>query len=531
MSSRGTRVPPADLDGQGKLELELHQTRQLLSRREFELAELIDEIVYAENEATSAKKAFAGAEANLSALQSCADNLLSYTIRLERDIIAPALGDLAGALRSRDELSATRQGAIAAADRVPPNSRTPVFQKLFAVLIGPSPSIAESLAKRQDVLSGAQNGTPYETEDAFVIADGLIGAKQQLQALLLDSAKRARATGDPGSPNSKSGGTGGGAKAAELEFELQDVKSQLAKARSERDALARKVAEGFNSQATSSVSTSPQFVDLQAQWHAERASLQQRIRALEEAADEQRRDRLDVGNKLDSLNDALMQAHQERTLIEDELHRERQERLSALSQLQRKGTIGGGGFGHMERFGDAEHELRMELDRVVREHSAQVTKMQSEMATLRAEAQTARRDRAFDEAQTAQMEQLKRNNEALRKDIARIQQNVSSSSNRRSGLNGDDGGLALEAKVKSFEATITQLNEELGHVDRRIAEVEQQHQDEKRRLVAAFDAERRQYQLEREECDALVLKMSHEIEFLVRENAFRQQPSPAAAAR
>jgi hypothetical protein len=148
-----------------------------------------------------------------------------------------------------------------------------------------------------------------------------------------------------------------------------------------------------------------------------------------------------------------------------------------------------------------------------------VTELQNEIASLRAEAQTSRRERAHDEAQTQQLEQLRRNNEALRRDVAQLQRQVASSRTRHDV----DAPLALEAKVRAFEVTIGQLNDELAAVDQRIADVEQQHQEERRRLVASFDAERRQYQLEREECDALVLKMTAELEFLVRENAAYRQ--------
>jgi chromosome segregation ATPase len=311
----------------------------------------------------------------------------------------------------------------------------------------------------------------------------------------------------PLSPMSTSG-AGDGAVAAELRRELEDTKSILQRTREERDSLSHQLQDNAGSPAT--------FSMLQGQWHTERSTLQQRVRDLESALEEGRSERGGLGAQIEAMTEEVEQAKQERVLMNDEIRRLRDAHVNQASERTGSRSERSAGFGRSETFGSAEHDLRLELDRVVREHSTHVTTLQNEIANLRSEAQAARRDRGMEEGHTQQLEQLRRNNEQLRREISKLQQQMASSS-RREG--GGEGSLALESKVRGLEGTITQLNEELGTVDRRIADVERQHQDEKKKIVTSFDAERRQYQLEREECDALVLKMTSELEFLVRENA------------
>jgi uncharacterized protein YdcH (DUF465 family) len=481
---------------------EVARLERQLKEREYHLAELIDEVVYSEKVATEASQKADKVSAERHQLLKALEDVLLYTSRMEQDVLLPAFSDLDSVLRRRDKMAAARRDGLASVSLLP--SQSAQFRRLFDTLQHPSSSVAEALTKRQDAISLAlQKNAAVATdpEDAFVLAEQLIASRGRLTSLLADAQRHAGVA----EGTSAFAGAATSSDVDALRSDLADVKSLLSQARAERDELARRIQETHDSPAA--------FKDLQAQWHAERVALQQRVRQLEQSVDEQRRATTAAEAQREGTEAELEQARQERVLLNDELRRVR----AGGTVIQSSSS--GHHLSSSDRSG--EHALRMELDRVVREHSAYVTQLHGEIASLRSEAQHAQRDRAYDDAQTVQLEQLRRNNEALRRDVSRLQQQVASSSRRGTG-DGDDA-LALEAKVRAFETTIGALNEELSAVDRRIADVQQQQEDEKRRLVAAFDAERRQYQLEREECDALVLKMTSELEYLVRENAAWRQ--------
>ena len=247
--------------------------------------------------------------------------------------------------------------------------------------------------------------------------------------------------------------------------------------------------------------------------HRDQAHAQQRILALEDAIAKHQADRAAVKHQLDTLQAALDEALQQKVLLQDDLSRLRREALAASSRGGGGGDGGSVTGGAAAAAGPSAHDMRLEMERLTRDHSATVTRLNAELAQLRVEHQLVQRTRAQEDAQRAQLEQLQRNNEVLRRDVMRLQQQVASSSG-----DGHVDALTLETKVQSFERTILQLNEELSVVDDRIARVERQNAEEKQRLIQGFDAERLAAQREREECDALVLKMTNELEFLIREN-------------
>ena len=111
------------------------------------------------------------------------------------------------------------------------------------------------------------------------------------------------------------------------------------------------------------------------------------------------------------------------------------------------------------------------------------------------------------------LEQLHRNNELLRQEIAQLQQRVSSQDNTVHQREHD------AEKIAVMEATIQQLSDEVSAVDARIKSMHAQHLSERERLQQQLERERTRFQQERDETDALVWRMTSELEYLVKDNA------------
>jgi chromosome segregation ATPase len=163
--------------------------------------------------------------------------------------------------------------------------------------------------------------------------------------------------------------------------------------------------------------------------------------------------------------------------------------------------------------GASEHQLRMELERNIREHSTVVTQLEGEIASLRAELVHAQHEASGAAAQRTHLDQLHRNNELLRQEIAQLQARISSHESNSMQREAD------AEKVAAMESTIQQLGDEVTAVDARIRAMHAQHLAERERLQQQLERERSRFQQERDECDALVWRMTSELEFLVKDNA------------
>lgn len=480
-----------------------------LTKAQEHLAELIDEVVYSEKQAEAWELKFSRLEPCVKELGECLENLLGYCTRLEQVVIMPALGDLHHALIGYRDVASKRAMVLEATGRVIGNAQfshhvSPRMQKIFELMRKPSTSAQELTERREGSFNRA--GPVSEVEDAFVMCDAMLSSKEDLSTLLAETNQRLLRIRTR--ERREDGGSLTSPDPEDVSSNV-DLKDLLVKVQHERDILLQKV------------KTQQPLDELQRQWHGERDRLQQRILTLETAAAETSRERQAVHQRFEVLQQSLEEGGLEREALREELSKLRKQTdggrfTSSFSQRTSSPTSQGEGIPSPTMSGN-EHALRLEIDRLVREHSSVVTRIQEENASLRADLQIAQHNSAHNRGLEQQLVQLQRNNETLRKDLTHLQQQVASSSTSQPNQ------TSLENKIRSFELTVEELNRELSLVDRKIAEIERSHNDERERLITAFDTERLQYKNDREECDSLVVKMTNELEFLIRENGSLKQ--------
>lgn len=81
----------------------------------------------------------------------------------------------------------------------------------------------------------------------------------------------------------------------------------------------------------------------------------------------------------------------------------------------------------------------------------------------------------------------------------------------------DENGK-LRAQIIHFERTMDTMNTELRDGESRIAELQREHNDQRRQWIEDIEKERIEYQGERMECDLIVHKLTEELETLIKEN-------------
>lgn len=516
--------------------------RGRLAAREQQLAELIDEVNFAERGQASAEEALSTARAHAGLLADTVEDLLAYASELERECLLPAFGDLdaflatSAARRPASELRAAALRRATEALKAVTGARR---DELLAVLTQPlsDESIDLITATRLAALPPTQQA-PVSLEDAVACAKLLLGRKDELKVLLFDARQRmaqavALASAAASSGGSSTGGAAGAAQAAAaaarqtqtLEARVAELNATVEQLTTERRELLARAAE----HATLS--------QLQERFHAERDVQQRRIASLEDALREEARRKFDTDNRLEALQKAGELSLRERQAMQDEVHAVRAQLADSQRRVAVAESTGGGA--------DAQHDLRLQLERLTREYSARVTALDGTVATLRVELATAKAAVAPAREQTDRLQQLLKDNEAMRAQLAQLQgRHLSSSSggppyapgqlsaqtpgSPNGALNTSSGGASagrggggggIDGRIHAFETTIAALNGELAQVERKIGAVERHYTDEQARLVQQFDRERRQFIEERDECDMLVLKMTNELECLVRENA------------
>ena len=484
------------------LETELKEARKKATSAEHHLAEVVDECVFAENETEEVRQELEKWKRHCSAVEDGLSNFMAYTVQIERRCLIPAIGDLHNYFAASQMFSDARMHrtvAMSRAGEALAEIPQPKRQQLLDLINKPlsQPALADVEATRKNALPPNQTAASVPLEDALVLIGQLVRSTEELQVLLADTRQRFRNSrrqkNGEGEDKSDTNGVNPNFMTAE-ELESTEagrqMKQMLEQLKSERDALLVK---------TQSART---YEELQQQYYTEREQLQKRIAALESARHEDDKERVAVANRFETLKRALDQSYQEKGLLQEEVDKLRREAMRA--KQQQSGSLASDSEKEL-------HSLRMEMDRMIRQHSTNVTELESTIATLRVELSNAQANASIQQKQ--QLRQLHEDNESLRKSLAELQLRTASSPSARAG-----GESTLDGKIRAFEITIGSLNTELAQMERKISAAEDRYAAERARLIAAQDQERLQYQEEREECDQLVLKMTNELESLVREN-------------
>lgn len=497
-----------------------------LQRTKLQLAELIDEVVFAEDEKSVAEDKLRDVSAKLEAVEGCLQNFIAYTTSLEHSVVLPAVRELAGAIP--DDALSQRSQAMMQLDALQNlSSRT---AKLILSLRSPSAATVQRIHSRCGEVLNAGNAK-VDLEQAYVLIALLLDSKDELRVLIDDTMERV--VGLRGRPSSASSTTDALSKAEtqklrnrcrELEAQVAQHKETISAIQSDREVLMAKAQH-----------MAP-FKALQEQYHSERESLITRLRGAESECKVKREEITVLQEALDATKRALDETTHERVLLEDEMSSFRRgNMLDAVHGEHSRGTssLVLSSKQRNPRFWEEQaHRAQMDLEESQRAHSTVVSRLEGQVAQLRMELAEARERRSETIDSAAQIDQLRRANAAMQEEVRVLQQHFLSSSslsehsspqpNRSKGSDssyvGRSHGDVVDERIETFEMTIRSLHKELAHVEGKVQAVEDHYVRERERMVKSYDEERRRAQQEREECDALVLRMGVEMEQLVKEN-------------
>jgi len=141
------------------------------------------------------------------------------------------------------------------------------------------------------------------------------------------------------------------------------------------------------------------------------------------------------------------------------------------------------------------HRLRIELEQIKRENATKLSRLEEDNVMLRAQLNTGSMAPEVATAMRLQISQLQEQNDKLR-----------------------DENSKLRAQIIHIERTVDTMNTELRDGESRIAELQREHNDQRRQWIEDTEKERIEYQGERMECDLIVHKLTEELETLIKEN-------------
>ena len=524
-----------------------------LEKTKFQLAELIDEVVYAENEKSTAEESLQKSRDEIASLHACIENLLGYTSTLESNVLIPSVKSLTNALAETENAQRTSiLNDLQSGSSLPPRT-----SKLIAALKQPPANVAARLEARRDAI--LRVAKPLNLEDAYVMIALLLEAKEELSVLLSDTAGRLRIhnlTSSPSStpsiarlvsqmngvsapsplrdqlPNHHNHSTATRdasnashnmthvvqelqARILELELELSDAKSELSSTKStlqsvqsDRGVLLERIGEHAP------------FQRLQEKYHTERNVLQDKLRAAQLELRSKSEEILMLSETLGITKRALEHAEEDRNRLDEEATRLRvsfpSTSLAVGADHHQNGRHTASATA-LHFWEDQAHQLQLRLDAAQREHGAEVNRLESQLSEARLElAATRTAGLQRNGAHSEQLLQMQQANELLRNELAGLQAKFLSSVSVQHDNYEDN--MALDNKILAFESTIDALHAELQLVESRVAQSDERHAIEQRQIVSQFDEERRRYQEEREACDDIVLQMTKEMETIVREN-------------
>ena len=563
-----------------RLRAELDQTK-------LQLAEVLDEILFVEGEKKRQESQREQCEMREHLAMAACENLLSYLVHLEKDVLLAALAGIGTAFSEFHAVAdARRRGEVSAeaAVNVASNLRmAQIFQQMKSNSNELSPTAVaamqkvslESRQQRERVLGAAvTQGVPFSFEDAFLLCNAFIAAKDNMKKLVTDTAKALEeqrhkvleshaemsASPHPQAPWSSN------KEKEELESRIASLTAEVqrlqASARGkpltadestsylahENESLRRERAlleEQMKTRATAAAQET-QLVALRADTVAkqlskvteennalrmrldafssqetlnqqvlqERAQLQQRVAVLEQLVAQNNSDRLAVAQRFETLQKALEGAQS----------------TPHFSAMASDGSFGSSLAATASLHATIQQQI-VEINRL----RAALDKLQTESSSMKEASEGTimqLRKKMVELQQHSNQEIASQNVDST---LRMLQGGGSPASDTVAAILGKNESQKQQqhdqqTKLKAFEMTVAALNAELAALEDKVVGMERQHQEEKAQLVSSFDEERKRVLAEQAECDTVVNRITNELETLMKENAQLKQRLRAVAA-
>ncbi|KAF5221046.1 hypothetical protein ECC02_005912 [Trypanosoma cruzi] len=461
-----------------------------LKKRELHLAELIDEVVYAEDGKDKAVRRAESARYLVNQLEGMVQNLLGYLKVIEGDILLPAFLELSCVmpqepLKSREVIAQTLEKIVE--DSL--SSRT---KKLIAA-VREIPSETKNLATREVFMRTVAKES-VSVEDAIVLSGLLLERKEELTAFMDDLRDRVQyilqgnRSESPGEGMNRSVGTIKNAC-----FDHEELQEKLRRVENERDALRQQIL----SRGENTLRMNPAFQE-------ETEALGKQFLDSRYLLSKAQSNSQAMGVRVEALEREIEEMCREKKMLQNEVQFLKRDQISR-SRF----------YAEERRVEEGSKQLRAELDRIISEHAVIIAATESKMADLRAQNTillTEKQEyKQHMDDKNHQIANLQRTNDLLRRELFELQQKILSSS--PSSIKNEHS-----ESVQGLESTVAGLTAELNALERRLADVSARNQEERKQIVAQYEEERSRYKAERQECDALVERMANELEKLAMEN-------------
>ncbi|ORC91998.1 uncharacterized protein TM35_000042120 [Trypanosoma theileri] len=467
-----------------------------LKKRELHLAELIDEVVYAEDNKDKALRRAESARYLVIQLESLLQDLLGYVKVIEGNVLLPAFLELGSVVPQEPVMN--REAISHALQNLSEDNLSTRTKKLITA-VQELPSETKNLATRE-VFMRNMTEERVNIEDAILLCGLLMENKNELTALLSDLSDRIQCIlqGKPyetlveGTSRSVSGFKG-------APYELDELQEHVRRLEKERDDLRHQMSVNENT------------IEMNRLLQEERNLLQEERKTVEvQLLDAQQRllkeqnKAREVNLRVESLEQSLEQLEHEKGLLQRE-----------IKELKRDQVHRSRSYFDEQRAEEEAQQMRAELDSVMTEHSGLRAAMESQLADLKAQNTILLTEKMeYKErldSKDQQIATLQRINDGLKRELFEVQQKMLSSSfpisiNRNGGNKNGNGNI--------FNEPTTDLNV----AEKRLADISSRFEAERKQIIAQFDQERERYKAERQECDALVERMANELEQLAMDN-------------
>jgi hypothetical protein len=172
---------------------EVERLRQALAKAQRDLAEVVDECVFAESQRQAAVDSLKAAASQFTVdkeLLSCLDTMLLYIATVEQQVLLPAVTSMSSLVANnlaaaRDDVNKRLEvvGSIVSVD-------TPVsLQRALALSDPPSSISAQAAMRRQEILAGA---APLQLEDNYVSLFTMMSGTVYLRSLVAEFESKLR---------------------------------------------------------------------------------------------------------------------------------------------------------------------------------------------------------------------------------------------------------------------------------------------------------------------------------------------------
>eukprot|EP00758_Cryptobia_borreli_P003080 Tbor_TRINITY_DN3512_c0_g1::TRINITY_DN3512_c0_g1_i1::g.2903::m.2903 len=493
-----------------------NQLHKQLHQLKLDLAEVIDEVVFAENAQKKAENDLEDFRLQSihqeTSLVRCIESLTQYLHLLERDVLLPAIGSFVVSLADHYDITKKRSSAIQSVENIVASHPAVTSGDALLANLEPPTVTTSTSARRQQVSSMRKK--PWKVDDVYVMAGTLTETFSRAHALSASSLRMMEEYHELATLRRKS-------------FENVDKKdyNETVSFLKEEIQFLRQTVSAQQQRLSGNVnvgSVTDETHRLREELAKEREhgakrfqassdrmeSLLQNIRDLENKIKEYEARELNGSchKSLDSASSREVLALQSRVHeVENELQKKYQENIALGEKVAQVEKI------FNERRHRVDQQNYEDTGMNATDKTFMVKLLQSEIVELRTELRESRHD--SDET----IRRLKKRNDKLQKQMTEL------SINRvAEGLNlGEDAANHQRdyvAKIKAFEMTVQSLNNELVQFEERLQHNDRRCEEEVALVKHDLHLRQKEYSAEREEYEAIVNRITTELEQLMKEN-------------